>query len=257
MRRGGIFWHGFAGLVLLFMLTPLFILVLFCFSENALLSFPIAGFTLDWFRKLFEHPQFWPSLRNSLIITLTVGVVSTVAGTMAALATARLRRSWSISLTLLVTLPVMLPPLMLGVALLSFFASIGMRLGLPTVIMSHLVFTQPFVVAIVAARMASFDHAAVESARDLGASRLRAFFNVTLPIIRPSVIGAALIAMALSLDDFVVTLFTIGGGSTLPIFMWGMLRKGVDPTINVIAVLLMLLSIGISLVGLRATRYRG
>jgi spermidine/putrescine transport system permease protein len=107
------------------------------------------------------------------------------------------------------------------------------------------------------ARMANFDFAALDSARDLGASRLRAFFSVTLPIIRPSVVGAALIAMALSLDDFVVTLFTIGGGSTLPIFMWGMLRKGVDPTINVIAVILMLLSVAVSILGLRITRYRG
>jgi spermidine/putrescine transport system permease protein len=105
--------------------------------------------------------------------------------------------------------------------------------------------------------MASFDFAAVDSARDLGASRWAALVTVTLPIIRSSVVGAALIAMALSLDDFVVTFFTIGGGSTLPTYMWGMLRRGVDPTINVIAVLIMSLSIGASIIALRITRYRG
>ena len=112
-------------------------------------------------------------------------------------------------------------------------------------------------ILIVNARMAGFDFAAIDSARDLGASASKAFFTVTLPIIRATVVGAALIAMALSLDDFLVTFFTIGGGNTLPIFMWGMLRRGVDPSINVVAVMLMLFSIGVSLVGLRVTRYRG
>jgi spermidine/putrescine transport system permease protein len=257
MKPAALFWHSFAAAIAVFMVAPLLILVLFCFSERPLLSLPITGLTLDWIWKLFARPQFLPSLWNSLIITAVVGSVSTVAGTMAALALSQLRRSVSVPLSLLITLPVMMPPLMLGIALLSYFATLQVRLGLWTVIMSHLAFTQPFVVAIVGARLASFDYATVDSARDLGATRLQAFRQVTLPIIRPSVVGASLIAMALSLDDFVVTLFTIGGGSTLPVFMWGMLRRGVDPSINVIAVLLMLLSVGISLVGLRATRYRG
>ena len=145
---------------------------------------------------------------------------------------------------------------MLGVALLSYYSSFGVRLGLPTVILSHLVFAQPFVILIVIARMASFDYTTVDSARDLGAGRLKSFFTIVLPIIGPSVVGAALIAMALSLDDFLVTYFTIGGGSTLPIFMWGMLRKGLTPTINVVAVTLMLLSILVSLIGLWLARYR-
>ena len=250
-------WDCLAGVIVAFMLAPLVLLVLFCFTDRPLLSFPIQGLTLAWFHKLAEHPQFLPSLVNSMIVTGSVGLVSTAVGTMAALALSRLRPVWQAPMTWLVTLPVMMPPLLLGVALLSYFASMQVRLGLPTVIASHLVFTQPFVIAIVAARMKNFDYAAIDSARDLGASRLQAFFQITLPIIGSSVVGAALIAMALSLDDFVVTLFTIGGGSTLPIFMWGMLRRGVDPTINVIALILMALSVGASLIGLRVTRYRG
>jgi spermidine/putrescine transport system permease protein len=150
------------------------------------------------------------------------------------------------------------PPLMLGLAFLSYFTGwLHLDLGLPTVIISHLVFTQPFVILIVSARLATFDYAAVDSARDLGASSLIAFLTVTLPIIRSSILGAALIAMAMSLDDFLVTFFTIGGGNTLPTFMWGMLRKGLDPSVNVVAVLIMVLSIGVSIIGMRITRYRG
>jgi spermidine/putrescine transport system permease protein len=155
------------------------------------------------------------------------------------------------------SMPVMLPPLVLGIALLSFFASLGVPLGLKTVILAHLVFTQPFVIMIVHARMAAFNFAVIDAARDLGASRLKAFVTITLPIAGPSIVGGCLVAMALSLDDFIVTFFTIGGGNTLPTFLWGMLRKGVNPTINVASVVLLSLSLLASLVAMRITRYRG
>ncbi|MCZ6720534.1 MAG: ABC transporter permease subunit, partial [Proteobacteria bacterium] len=157
----------------------------------------------------------------------------------------------------LFTLPVMVPPLVLGVGLLTYFTSVGIKLGLSTVIMSHLIFTQPFVMLIVYARMVRFDYAIVNSARDLGASPLRVFFTIVLPITRPTVIGAALIAMALSLDDFIITFFTIGGGNTLPTFLWGMLRKVITPQINVVAVVIMAITITVSLIALRVSRYRG
>lgn len=251
-------WYCFATLVVAFMLSPLVILVVFCFSASPLLSFPITGLTLDWVTKLMGQEEFWTSLRHSLIVAGSVGVVSTVVGTMAGMAISRMHSRVSSLVMFALTTPVMVPPLMLGVMLLSYYATwLDLRLGLHTVILSHVVFTQPFVILIVNARMIGFDYSALDSARDLGASSFKVFTTITLPIIRSSIIGAALITMALSLDDFLVTFFTIGGGNTLPIFMWGMLRKGVDPTINVVAVILMLLSIGASLVGLRVTRYRG
>ena len=127
---------------------------------------------------------------------------------------------------------------------------LDLPLGLPTVILGHLVIAQPFVILIVYARLATFDWALVDSARDLGASPLRAFLTVTLPIIRPTIVGAALIALSISLDDFVITFFTIGGGNTLPTMVWGMVRTSLDPTINAIATLLILLSIGSTVLAL-------
>lgn len=252
-----ILWRIFGAVTTIFMLSPLLILVLFAFSDKSLLSFPIPGLTLDWFSKVFATPQFWAAFENSMIVTATVGFASTVIGTMAASALARIRPQLAGVTMVVLTLPVMLPPLVLGVSLLTYYTSVGVGLGLPMVILGHLVFTQPFVILIVYARMARFDHAIVNSARDLGASQLKAFFTVTLPIIRPTIIGAALIAMALSLDDFIITFFTIGGGNTLPTFIWGMLRKGVNPSINVVAIILMTLTICVSIIAFRVTRYRG
>jgi spermidine/putrescine transport system permease protein len=250
-------WRLFTAATVVFMISPLIILVLFCFSENSLLIFPIKGLTIDWFLAVFDRSQFWAALENSLIVTGTVGVVSTTVGTMAALTLARATPRFANASLTLVTLPVMLPPLVLGIALLTGFSSAGVKLGLHTVILSHLVFTQPFVILIVYARMAHFDYSIVDSARDLGASPLRVFFGITLPLTRPTIIGAALIAMALSLDDFVVTFFTIGGGNTLPTFLWGMLRKAVTPQINVVAAVIMALTITASLLAFRLSRYRG
>jgi spermidine/putrescine transport system permease protein len=250
-------WRIAAGLIVVFMLAPLLLLALFAFSDSTLVSFPITGLTLDWFAKLYETAKFWAALENSLIVTGIVGIVSTVIGTMAACALARLPSRLAGPTMAAMTLPVMLPPLVLAVALANYYATLGIRFGLPTVIIGHLVFTQPIVILIVYARMTVFDYATVNSARDLGASPLMAFLTITLPIIRPTIIGAALVAMALSIDDFVLTFFTIGGGSTLPIYMMGLMRRGVNPQINVASLVLITMTIGASLIALRATRYRG
>lgn len=120
-----------------------------------------------------------------------------------------------------------------------------------------MLFTLPFVILVIVARLRSFDFRIVESARDLGASQLTAFRTVTLPVIQPSIIGAALISLALSLDDFIVTFFTIGSGNTLPTFVWGMIRTSLTPTANAIGTLILILTLTSTIVALRLTRYRG
>jgi spermidine/putrescine transport system permease protein len=256
-RTATIVWWFVGSAITAFMLSPLLLLVLFCFTSDTQVSFPIPGFTLQWFAVLFESSEFRDAMRNSIVVTGTVGLVSTIVGTMAALSLARGSARISGLMIVCLSMPVMLPPLVFGIALLSFFAGLGVPLGLKTVILAHLVFTQPFVIMIVHARMAAFNFAIIDAARDLGASRLKAFVTITLPIAGPSIVGGCLVAMALSLDDFIVTFFTIGGGNTLPTFLWGMLRKGVNPTINVASVVLLSLTVLASLVAMRITRYRG
>lgn len=244
-------------LILFFLLSPLALVMLFSFGENRLTAFPTGGFTVKWYAEIFASEGFWRAAEKSAIVTIAVGIVSTVVGTMAALALARMRPAPVKAALLLLSAPVMLPPLVLGLALLSLYRVLGIGLGVPTVVLAHLVFTQPFVVLIVYARMITFDHAVLESARDLGATPIRAFLSVTLPLIRASVIGAALVAMALSLDDFVITFFTLAGGNTLPTLVWGMLRTSIDPTVNAIGTLIILSTMSAAALALRLTRYRG
>lgn len=251
-------WRAYAVFAAAFMATPLVLVILFSFNASALTSLPLTGFTFDWYRKLFSLGSFWPALWNSLIIAAAVAIVSVAIGTLAALALARMTPKRASLLIGALSVPMMLPALIIGVALMSYFVRmIEVPLGLPTVVLGHLVIAQPFVVLIVFARLSTFDWAVVDSARDLGASPIRAFFTVTLPIIRPTIVGAGLIAMSISLDDFVITFFTIGAGNTLPTLVWGLVRTSLDPTINAIATLLIILSVGSTFLALSVSRYRG
>jgi len=255
--RSNILWAIVAVAFVVFLLSPIVLLVLFSFTSRTLTNFPIEGVSLRWWQEMAVTRQFWPSFANSLIIGSCVAVVSAIVGTLAAMGLAAMPKRRASIIMGVLTLPVMLPPLVLGVALLSFYVSLDMKLGLTTVILSHVLFAQPFVILIVHARMINFDHRVVESARDLGATPLQAFLTVTLPIIRPVLIGAALIAAALSIDDFIITFFTIGTGNTLPTLVWGMIRTGLTPSVNAIGTLILLLTIGSTVIALMLTRYRG
>lgn len=256
-RASDILWRGFAGAVVVFMLAPLILVVLFSFTSNTLTNFPIDEFSLRWYRTLAEKDEFWVALWNSLKIASSVAVASAVIGTLAALALVHLRERLANAAIVALCFPVMLPALVIGIALLVFFNRVGVPLSLGTVIVSHLVITQPFVILIVNARLANFDFAIVDSARDLGASPWRAFWTVTFPVIGSTVIGAALIAMSVSLDDFIITFFTIGSGNTLPTFVWGKVRTSLDPSINAIGTILIALTVGSSVLALWLSRYRG
>ena len=251
-------WLSFIALVVLFLTLPLMLVIIFSFNMSALTSFPLTGLTLDWYARLFGNESFWPALRASLVIGVTVALLSIVIGTLAAIGLARMRRRWAAIVMTSLSAPMTLPSLIIGIALLSYFVRfLKIPLGLPTVVLSHLVIVVPFVVAILHARLASFDWSLVESAQDLGASPARAFFTVTLPIVQPTIVGAGLIALALSLDDFVITFFSIGSGNTLPTMVWGMVRTTLDPSINAVATLLILLSVGSTALALSVSKYRG
>lgn len=257
-RISALLWAAFAGLVALYLLLPLVLVVLFSFNTSALTSLPLTGLTLAWYGRLYSVAYFWPALQNSLIVAVAVGSISVVSGTLAALALARLPRARAERIIYVLSLPMMLPALIIGIALLSYFVRLlAIRLGLTAVVLGQLVVVQPFVIAILYARLRTFDWSIVDSARDLGASPAHAFFTVTLPVIQPTIVGAALIALAISLDDFVITFFTIGSGNTLPTMVWGLVRTSLDPTINALATLLIAFSIGATALALRFTRYRG
>ncbi|MDP9137199.1 MAG: ABC transporter permease [Pseudomonadota bacterium] len=258
MRPARFLWPAIMTLLVAFLVGPLLLVVLFSFNANSLISFPMGGVSLDWYRRLLADPEFHAALRNSLAIAVPTAVVSTVTGTMAAYALAQWGQRRALPLLSILSLPVMMPPLVIAIALVVLYRRwLSVPLGLATVIGGHVLVTQPFVAAVVAARMATFDFTGLDAARDLGATRWQTFRKVTLPQVRSAVIGAALIAFALSLDEFIITAFTIGGGNTLSTFVWGKIKTTLDPSINAIATILLTMTIGATFIALRVTRYRG
>lgn len=251
-------WPASLAAIVVFMLGPLALVILFSFNEGTRVGFPLGGFTLDWYSRLAATPEFWNALWNSLRIALPVAAVSTVIGTLAALALTATDTRIRVPFLAALTLPMMIPPLVVAIGLIVLFVRwMAVPLGLPTVIAGHILLTQPFVALVVAARMASFDRVCLEAAYDLGATPWQAFRKITLPQISAAIVGAALIAFALSLDEFIITVFTIGSGNTLSTFVWGKMRTALDPSINAIATIILTITIGSAALALRMTRYRG
>ena len=212
--------------------------------------------TLDWYAKAFADTRFMPAFRNSVIAAAASAAVAGVIGTAFALGLVGVRtrvRNVASSITLL---PAILPGLLIGIALTVFFLGIGVHLSLTTAIAGHVLIGLPFVILTMNARMEGFDQSVLEAARDLGSSPVRVFRDVTLPLIRPSVLGSMMLVMAISLDEFVVTFFTVGSDQTLPVLIWAMLRRGIDPAVNAIATVIIVGTVGLTVVAGRWARIR-
>jgi spermidine/putrescine transport system permease protein len=251
-------WRLVVTLFLLFMLGPIVLVVVFSFGSNALIGFPMGHLTLDWYLKLASDTGFHAAFWTSLVVALATAALATVTGTLAALGLMRLTPPAARAALAALSLPVLLPPLVVAIAIVVLFVrGLGVGLGIPVVILGHSLVTQPFVILIVMARLARFDQSAVDAARDLGATRWQAFRLVTLPQIASALVGAALVSAAISLDDFILASFTIGGGNTISTYVWGKMRTTLDPSINAIATILLVLTVGLSAIAHRLSRYRG
>ncbi len=225
--------------VYLFLYAPLLVLAAFSFNKGRLTA-SWEGFTFEWYLKLLDNRQVLSALRNSLVVGVAATLVSTVAGTAAALAFHRWRFRRQAALDALVTLPIVVPEIVLASSLLLLFAALGLRLGFLTVILAHVAFCVSYAVVVVKARLAGFDRSLEEAAMDLGAGPFATFFKVTLPVIAPGVLAAALLSFALSIDDYVITSFVAGVGSTtLPVQIYSMVRSGVSPEINAVSTVLL------------------
>ncbi|GIK41560.1 MAG: hypothetical protein BroJett011_53930 [Chloroflexota bacterium] len=230
-------------LALFFLFLPVLMLVLISFNDNITGVFPLAGFTLKWYRAAFENRIIWPALNNTIIIAIATAVISALLGTPAAFGLTRYSFRFKNFLRGLITIPISLPTLLVGIALLAFFAFLSIPRSLVTVTIGHVVYCVPYMVLVVSARLAEFDFTIEEAAQDLGATPTQTFWMITFPLIRPTVIGAMLLIFAMSFDMFVITFFNIGHGSTLPMVIWSMLRLGINPSLNALGTLVMGFSI--------------
>lgn len=240
-------WLGY-----LFLYLPIIVVVVMSFNASKNL-FVWRGFSLDWYVSLFQNRAMLEGLSNTLIVAGSVTVISTILGTLMAVGIHRYTRGGLIRAFAIA--PALLPDLLLGIGLLSFYALIMFTLGLHSVVIAHSVFATAFVTAIVLARMASIDSSLEEASRDLGASPTRTFLRVTLPQLMPGIVAGAMLAFTLSLDEFVIAFFTAAPTTpTLPIVIYSTVRFGVTPEVNALATLLLLVSIVTILVAQRLTR---
>jgi spermidine/putrescine transport system permease protein len=247
MGRKLLVTYGVLGFAFLYL--PIFFLVLFSFNDYIIPSLPFRGFTLRWYRELGFDFVLHEALFNSLFIAACTTVVSTILGTLAAFPLVRCTWRWKRGSQLLVILPMIIPHFLMGVALLLFFAFVKLPLSRLTIILGHVVFTLPFAVLIVSTRLYGFDRTLERAAGDLGASPARTFWHVTLPLILPGVIGAALLVFTLSMDEFLITWFVSGQKGTLTMHIWSLLKDGIAPRVNALATVLLGASFVLLLLG--------
>jgi spermidine/putrescine transport system permease protein len=241
--------HGV--LVYLFLYLPIAVLVVFSFNA-ARQTAVWTGFTLDWYRRLLRDGVLLGAVRNSLEVAAVTTVVATVLGTLAAFALGTLGTQGTSpggfrgqrATQALLMLPVVIPEIVLGAALVTFFGVSHLRLSLATVIIAHVVFSISYVAIVVRARLAGLDPALEEAARDLGAGAFDTFRRVTLPLLLPGVVASALLVFTLSIDDYVITSFVAGvGATTLPLHIYSMLKVGVTPEVNAVSTLLLAVTV--------------
>ncbi len=225
-----------SAIALLYLFIPIFIVVLFSFNDNkGRFNFTWQGFTLDHWAQPFADPDLATALKNSLLIAAITTVIATALGTFMALALVRYGFRGRGAVDMLVFLPLATPEVVLGAALLALFLTAAVSTGFVTIVIAHVMFTVSYVVVTVKARLEGMDRHIEEAAMDLGATEWATFRKVTLPMIAPGVGAAALLASAISIDDYVITSFNAGQTTTFPLFIFGATRQGVPPEVNVLA----------------------
>ncbi len=238
----------FLTLVFLFLYLPIFIIILYSFNTSKM-NVLLEGFTTKWYGVMIHNYALLSAFGNTLIVGFYSTLLSTVIGTLAAVAMYRYKFHGKNVIDMLLYIPVVIPEIVLGISLLSMFSLCQVPLGLLSIIIAHITFCIPFVVFTVRARLAGFDRSVEEAALDLGASRLQVFFRITVPIILPGIISGATLAFTLSVDDIIISFFTTGAKSTtFPLKAIELVRTGITPDVYALSTLIILVTFAIVLV---------
>jgi spermidine/putrescine transport system permease protein len=243
-----------AGAVYLFLHLPLLVLMVFSFNASRF-GATWTGFTLDWYRRLLERNDILIGLRRSVLVGLVTALVATALGTLIAVALGRHRFRGRGAVEAFLYLPIVTPEIVVGISLLMLFAFAGVPLGLATITIAHIAFGVAFVAVVVRARLEGMDRSLEEAALTLGADEVTAFRTVTLPLLGPGIVAGALLAFTLSFDDYVITSFVAGAGSsTLPLVVYSMVRRGIEPSVNAISTIVIVVTAALLLVAERMAR---
>ena len=226
-------------LVYVFLYAPIIILVIYSFNSSRYSVWE--GFSLQWYKSLFNNQLILRALRNSMIVAVASTIFSAIIGTLAALGMQRFEFRGKKGMEALFYLPVIIPEIVMAASLVIFFGFVKMTLGMTTIILAHVAFCLSYVVIVVRARLEGFDRTLEEAAMDLGANEIQTFFRITLPLIAPGILSGALLAFTLSIDDYIITSFVAGVGSTtLPLQIYSMVKTKVTPEINAVSTLLLI-----------------
>ena len=232
---------GFVSLIYIFLFLPIIVIVVNSF--NATRSKPYMtwkGFTFDWYIKLFENDALLSSFGNTMIIAVVSTLLATIIGTLGAIGMYRYKFKGKGVINGLLYIPVVIPEIVLGISLLTIFSRSGIPRGMLTLILAHVSFSVPFVVFNVRARLSGYDKSVEEASMDLGANRIRTFFEITVPILAPGIGGGALLAFTLSIDDVIISYFVNGQTKTYPLKVMESIKSGVSPDVNALSTLILI-----------------
>jgi spermidine/putrescine transport system permease protein len=259
VRRGKWLLPVYSGLVLAYLFFPIAVMIAFGFNDpRGRFNFTWEGFTFRWWGRLFEIPDLTTAITNSLLVAAISTIVATVLGTMIALALTRHRFRGRSSTNLFIFLPLATPEVVLGASLLSLFVTLNAARGFWTILIAHVMFNISYVVITIKARTQGFNREWEEAAKDLGATPWTAFWTVTFPLIFPGILAASVLAFALSVDDYVITLFNRGNFLTFPVWVVGASRFGVPVQVNIMGTIIFLVGVALALgsVAIQRGRYR-
>jgi len=238
-----------------FMFLPVAVVVLLSFNANQFGSFPMSGLSLRWFEELWNNDAVMRAFRTSIVLGLMTAVISTTLGVLASLALVRYNVPGRNTITTLLIAPILVPEVVLAVALLLFLNWLGLGKSFALLLAGHVIFTLPFVILVVQARLVSIKRDVEEAALSLGANPVQTFFSVTLPLMLPAVAAGALFAFTISFDDITGTLFWKPGGvETVPTQIFSMLRNSISPEINALGTVMIIMTVGLPLLGAAVAR---
>lgn len=225
--------------ILLFLYLPIVILMINSFNESRFGGI-WTGFSFKWYAKLFEEKAIWNAVKNSLIVGISATMLSTILGTAAAFALYRYKTRFQQLHYALIYSPLVIPDILMGMSLLLFFVLSGVSLSLFTIFIAHTTFCMSYVAMVVWSKLQNFDFAVIEAAQDLGASWFTISRRILIPLLMPGIVSGALLAFTMSLDDYIISSFVAGPGSTtLPIYVYGMIKFGSTPLINALSTILL------------------
>lgn len=243
MKKGKFVKNLIIVLTFIFLFAPIVVLVLYSFNESKM-NVVFTGFTFKWYGELLKNTDLLEAFFNTLIIAFTSTVISTIIGTISAIGLQRYDFKLKHLVNSLIYIPIVIPEIVLGISLLSVYTMANLRLGMLSLIISHIAFSIPFVITSVRSSLNLLPKEYEEAAYDLGANKYQVFSKVILPLIKPGVISGATLALTLSLDDVVISYFTAGPGSnTLPLKIYSMIKTGITPDVNALSTILLLVTV--------------